>query len=423
MAAFERVIADFLRLVRGDARRHRPRSAPGLSLARAGRWSTHGPRAGILASPVQHHHAHLAACLAENEVDGPALGVIWDGTGYGADGTIWGGEFLLGDAAGFARVAHLRPFRLPGGDAAVHEPRRVALRLLWELMGEAALDADDLAPVRALRRPERSCWRRCCARGVRSPVTTSAGRLFDGVAALVGLHQTRQLRGPGGDGAGVRRRSLSEAAYPLPLIRRGSAHRARLGAAGRGAAGRLARGVSAAIMAATLPQRAGRGDRGGGEGVGERRCALTGGCFQNRLLTERAAERLEQARLRGVAAPAGPAQRRRHQPGADRRRGGREVTQICRPSAGYYRGELCVLVFPEKFSPSGLTCGHDDGKGRFRRRRQGSLPGLRAGGGGRRLRHRPCRLRDRADRTKKRRRRSSTCWARWGMRPTRRKRR
>ena len=91
---------------------------------------------GLPTIAVQHHHAHLASCLAENGVDGPALGVTWDGTGYGTDGTVWGGEFLLGDANGYERVAHLRPFRLPGGEAAIREPRRSAAGMLWEMAVE-----------------------------------------------------------------------------------------------------------------------------------------------------------------------------------------------------------------------------------------------------------------------------------------------
>ena len=184
MAAFERVIADFLRLY----------EAQPVAIAHdlhpeylSTKWAQEQDRIADrrcanreIANlhphliPVQHHHAHLAACLAENQVEGPALGVTWDGTGYGTDGTIWGGEFLLGDAGGFERVAHLRPFRLPGGDAAVKEPRRVALALLWELFGDAALEMDDLAPIRDLRPAERKVLAQMLARGVNAPITTSA---------------------------------------------------------------------------------------------------------------------------------------------------------------------------------------------------------------------------------------------------------
>ena len=137
----------------------------------------------LILIPVQHHHAHLAACLAENGAAGPTLGIIWDGTGYGSDGTVWGGEFLLGDAASFTRVAHLRPFRLPGGEAAIKEPRRTALALLWELYGEAALEQEHLAPVRSFRPMERRLLAQMLKKGINSPFTTSAGRLFDGIAA------------------------------------------------------------------------------------------------------------------------------------------------------------------------------------------------------------------------------------------------
>ncbi|MCX7668633.1 MAG: carbamoyltransferase HypF, partial [Anaerolineae bacterium] len=186
MAAFERVIADFLRLYE---------AAP-VAIAHdmhpdylSTRWAQEdrGLPGVERRIAVQHHHAHLAACLAENQVAGPALGVTWDGTGYGPDGTIWGGEFLLGDATGYERVAHLRPFRLPGGEAAVREPRRVALALLWELFGAAALAMDDLAPIRDLRPAERTLLAQMLARGVHAPITTSVGRLFDGIAALIGL--------------------------------------------------------------------------------------------------------------------------------------------------------------------------------------------------------------------------------------------
>ena len=210
LAAFERVVADLLRLWESEpvaiahdlhpdylSTRWALRAAAGdesegplppaiLAAARDGRLRLVG---------VQHHHAHLASCLAESGPEGPALGVTWDGTGYGTDGTVWGGEFLLGDAAGFARVAHLRPFRLPGGDAAVKEPRRSALALLLELFGEAALSRDDLIPVASFSPSERTLLARMVATGTRSPVTTSAGRLFDAVAAIVGLHPKAAFEG------------------------------------------------------------------------------------------------------------------------------------------------------------------------------------------------------------------------------------
>ncbi len=116
--AFERVIADFLQLYAAQPAVIAHDLHPDYASTR---WAL--DRAGVPRHAVQHHHAHLAACLADNGAIGPALGVIWDGTGYGPDGTIWGGEFLLGDAGGATRFAHLRPFLLPGGDAAVHDPR------------------------------------------------------------------------------------------------------------------------------------------------------------------------------------------------------------------------------------------------------------------------------------------------------------
>ena len=133
--------------------------------------------------PVQHHHAHLAAVLAEHGHPGPAVGVILDGTGYGTDGTIWGGEILVGDATGFTRVAHLETVPLPGGDAAVRQPWRTAVSWLERAFGP------DLAAWPALpfldRQPVASILE-MIAKGVSCPETSSCGRLFDAVAALTG---------------------------------------------------------------------------------------------------------------------------------------------------------------------------------------------------------------------------------------------
>lgn len=141
---------------------------------------------GVERVAVQHHHAHIASCLAENGVDRPVIGVAWDGTGYGADGRAWGGEFLVADLARFERVGHFELVPLPGGEAAIREPWRMAAAFLGAAYGETGANPD-LAFVRRL---DTAAWRvlsRAVARGLNAPVTSSAGRLFDAVASLLGL--------------------------------------------------------------------------------------------------------------------------------------------------------------------------------------------------------------------------------------------
>ncbi len=137
---------------------------------------------------VQHHHAHMAACMAENGLNGEVIGVIFDGTGYGSDGTIWGGEFLTGGYEDFRRAGHFRPVPLPGGDAAVREPWRMAMAYLHQARGEAAFTIDN--PVTGhLPEAERALFAQMLRRGINSPLTSSCGRLFDAVAALLNIRQ------------------------------------------------------------------------------------------------------------------------------------------------------------------------------------------------------------------------------------------
>ncbi len=138
---------------------------------------------------VQHHHAHMASCMAENGLEGEAIGVIYDGVGYGEDGGIWGGEILLGDAASVRRVGHIRPITLLGGDKAVLEPARIALALLLDAGFDPAQDpaVRELACIRHFAAEERRILARMYERGLNSPPATSMGRLFDGVAALLDL--------------------------------------------------------------------------------------------------------------------------------------------------------------------------------------------------------------------------------------------
>lgn len=148
---------------------------------------------GVPLVRVQHHYAHVLSCMADHGLAAPVLGIAWDGTGYGPDGTIWGGEFLLVTASGYERIAHLRPFSLPGGDAAVREPRRAALGLLYTLFGDKAFDEAWLST--AFSAAERRVLRRMLAQGLNTVPTSSAGRLFDGIAALLGLGQVSSFEG------------------------------------------------------------------------------------------------------------------------------------------------------------------------------------------------------------------------------------
>ena len=148
--------------------------------------SIYAEETGLPLVRVQHHHAHLASCMAENMLDGEVIGIILDGTGYGEDGTIWGGEFLVGGYEGFRRAGHFRPVPLPGGDLAVREPWRMAFSFLYQALGEKAFKLDHQITDK-LGETEKSILRAMLERGINSPLTSSCGRLFDAVAALLNL--------------------------------------------------------------------------------------------------------------------------------------------------------------------------------------------------------------------------------------------
>ena len=138
--------------------------------------------------PVQHHHAHIVSCMVENGVEEPVIGVAFDGTGYGSDGTIWGGEFLIADYKGFERVGHLEYVPLLGGAAAIERPYRMAFSYIYALLGESIL-AQDLHFLRAIDQYEKEVMKRQLERRINCPLTSSCGRLFDGVSALLGIRQ------------------------------------------------------------------------------------------------------------------------------------------------------------------------------------------------------------------------------------------
>ncbi|MBN2573307.1 MAG: carbamoyltransferase HypF [Deltaproteobacteria bacterium] len=240
---------------------------------------------------VQHHLAHILACMAENQLQPPVLGIAWDGSGLGEDGTMWGGEFLRVTRDGCERVAHLRRFLLPGNERAVREPRRVALAVLYEIFGDQAI-VIDAHPVRAFSPAELATLRTMLERWLNSPVTTSVGRLFDAFASLLGVRQVVSFEG--------------QAAMELEYAVGNVADEAPLPYAIREEDGRFVLDWEPAVRAVlpepsnpALPARfhnmlvamavdvAAR--------VGEANIVLSGGCFQNRYLSERMVARLRVA--------------------------------------------------------------------------------------------------------------------------------
>ncbi len=234
--------------------------------------------------------------MAEHGLDGPVLGVSWDGTGHGEDGTAWGGEFLLADRDRCKRAAHLRTFPLPGGDKAAREPRRCALGLCHAHFGKAVFDTRAFPFVEHFSKAERNTLAGMLEKGVNCPTTSSAGRLFDAVASLCGLRQTASYEGQAAVEVeyAARRHSGMRPTYAMPILP---------GEAGpwvldwgptleaicealRGGAGaeEVAAGFHDALTRAILQIAA---------ACETPDVVLTGGCFQNVLLTEAVSEALE----------------------------------------------------------------------------------------------------------------------------------
>jgi hydrogenase maturation protein HypF len=249
-------------------------------------------REGVELVAVQHHHAHLAACLAEHGESGPALGAIFDGTGYGVDGTVWGGELLLGDLGSFRRVGMLLPVRLPGGERAIRQPWRMACAWLT-----AAGDTRPALPAALQGRVPERAWEQVselARAGVASPLTTSMGRLFDGVAALCGLRPEVNYEGQAAIELEAACEETELEPYPLPLEDSGGVlvldPRATIEAVTADiAAGASVGSVAARFHAAVAGAAVAACARAASE-HGVRQVVLSGGVFQNRrLLTETAA--------------------------------------------------------------------------------------------------------------------------------------
>ncbi|MBE9137083.1 carbamoyltransferase HypF [Nodosilinea sp. LEGE 07088] len=290
MARSRQTVADFLGLYRCQPTAiacdlHPDYGSTRLAQTLAQQWQ-------VPLIPVQHHYAHGLSAMAEHQLQAPVLGVAWDGTGYGPDQTIWGGEFLQITDCGFERVAYLLPFPLPGGNLCSREPRRSALGLLYGCYGEAAFELTDLAPVQAFAASERNILRQMLAGSINAPMTSSMGRLFDGMAALLDLHQTVSFEGQAAMALEfAANHTLEVEAYPFtvsttlpgvidwrPLVR--AVIRDQL------------RGVPAAVISTKFHQALVEMIGAIAQRVGLAQVVLTGGCFQNRLLSQQAIRRL-----------------------------------------------------------------------------------------------------------------------------------
>jgi hydrogenase maturation protein HypF len=261
-------------------------------------------REGVETVAVQHHHAHLAACLAEHGQTKAAVGAIYDGAGLGPDETVWGGEILVGDLRGYERVGLAFPVRLPGGDAATREPWRMACSWLSAAFESAR------PPIPPALRAEVATggWEAVCRlleTGLGSPLTTSVGRLFDAVAAICGVRARVLHEGQAAAELEGIASTAERGAYPLPVVEEGADEGTLLvldaremiralvadldaGCGAERAGARFHNGLAAAT--ATACERA-------AEGRGLSRVVLSGGVFQNRLLVERTATRLGAAGL------------------------------------------------------------------------------------------------------------------------------
>jgi hydrogenase maturation protein HypF len=242
---------------------------------------------------VQHHHAHVASAIAEHGVSGPVLGVAFDGTGFGADGTAWGGEFLVGDARAVRRVATMRPVRLPGGDAAIRQPWRIAVALLDDAMAfEPAMDG--LPLFRQLASRDVAAIRQMLIMGLNTPAAHGLGRYFDGIGALLLARPHARYEGQVAFELNMAAADRENACYPYRIDREATPIQIDCRPVVRAVVRDMRRGSATPVIAArfhnTLAAATAAIVRECAVAGTERsrpKVVLTGGCFQNVRLAER----------------------------------------------------------------------------------------------------------------------------------------
>jgi len=291
VVAFEKVIGDLTSLYQIEATITAHDKHPDYaSTAYAGKRPAKTDRIS-----VQHHLAHVFACMVENELDGPVLGISWDGTGYGTDGTIWGGECFSVDRNGSHREFTLSPFRLPGSETAIREPRRSALGLIWQMNGGRLAATRNLECLSSFTGEELNILVQSLRNGINAPFTSSMGRLFDAVAAILNLCLVNQYEGEAAmklEFAAAKSRDRDF--YPINLTPGEGGHPGCFDwhPMLNEILDDLGSGVDRCDIAKRFHNTLGQVIVATARQIDIDSVVLTGGCFQNRLLTETAIDRL-----------------------------------------------------------------------------------------------------------------------------------
>lgn len=263
--------------------------------------------------PVQHHVAHIFSCMAEHDLEEPLLGIAWDGSGYGLDGTVWGGEFIHVTAESIHRVACWRPFPLPGGESAVNEPRRSALGLLHEVLGEAIFAQPEL--LKSFSSDEITVLKTMLDNKINCPKTSSCGRLFDAVASMTGIRQLNSFEGQAAmELEFLTQGTSTESCYSINLIEDGFGNSNRIDNGNhlnlnlkyqldetnlvRELLCDISEKRCPSLIATKFHNTLAESIVSIAKRIGEERVVLSGGCFQNLYLTERTVHRLHREGFR-----------------------------------------------------------------------------------------------------------------------------
>lgn len=292
--AFKKVIADFQSLYDAPATRIAADLHPAYLSTQFARDT------GLPVIGIQHHYAHVLSCMAENHVAAPVLGIAWDGTGFGPDGTIWGGEFLKIEEDAYERAGHFRTFSLPGGETAIREPRRSAIGLLYEIFGDGLFADKSLRPVAAFSDQDLQILPAMIKKRINTHVTSSLGRIFDAVAAILDLYQYSRFEGQAAMALEfLADQILTDDFYPLELIAPESRAKSEKKSLIvdwepmiKGILSDISEGRSVAAISAKFHNSLSEAAVQVARNIGEKRVVLSGGCFQNRYLTEKTVARL-----------------------------------------------------------------------------------------------------------------------------------